>query len=129
MTQLSEMATLITNDPGFAGLAVDRLYPVTLPQEPVLPAATYLIVSRPHEHTHNRTELVWPRVQFDCYAGTYQEAHALAAAIDAIFGRWKLATGWPAFGEDERDLPEPALPPIGERFRVSLDITIWGLEV
>jgi hypothetical protein len=127
VTRIQDMVQFVTSDPDFSALAGDRLYPISLPQEPIFPAATYFRVARPHEHTHDGGETVHPLFQFDCYGRTYLEADQLAHIIDDLFGRWKSAWGDAAFGEDLRDIPEPNLPPIGARFRKILDVTIWGL--
>ena len=127
MTTVADMVWFVTSDPSFQAFAGSRLYPITLPQQPTFPAATYFQVAFPHEHTHDGVETVHPLFQFDCYGGTYQDAHALVAILDNIFGRWKSSFGDAAFGENRRDIPEPDLPPIGARFRVMLEVTVWGL--
>jgi hypothetical protein len=127
MSTVKDMVTLILNDPDFQALAGNRLYFMTLPESPTFPAATYFRVSRPHEHTHDGLETVHPRFQFDAYGNTQEDADNLAHILDDIFSRWKSAFGDAAFGEDMRDIAEPDLPPVGERFRVTLDVTIWGL--
>jgi hypothetical protein len=127
MTTIADLVWFITSDPDFKAMAADRLNPITLPQDPIFPAVTYFRVSRPHQHTHDGGEVVWPMYQFDCYGSTYLGAWALANLVDDILGRWKSAYGQPAFGESMRDIPEPDLPPVGARFRVMLEATIWGL--
>lgn len=127
MSTVSDMVWFVANDPTFSAFAGARLYPITLPQNPTFPAATYFRVARPHEHTHDGGETVHPLFQFDCYGSTYIDANNLAHIIDDIFGRWKSAYGDAAFGETMRDMPEPDLPPIGARYRVMLEVTVWGL--
>jgi hypothetical protein len=71
-----------------AGLSVgDRVYPLALPQDVDLPALAYRIVSdvpvishsSQQDHvTYSGTRYSVTRVQFDCYALTYDEAEALA---------------------------------------------------
>jgi hypothetical protein len=127
MTTITDMVNFVVSDPTVSSLIGSRLYPLTLPQEPTFPAVTYLRVSRPHQHIMEGGEVVWPMLQFDCYASTYLDAETLVHALDDAFGRWKSVWGQPAFGETIRDMAEPTLPPIGARFRKILEVTIWGL--
>lgn len=127
MTTVNDLWNFITRDTACAAIMGTRFYFMTLPQEPTFPAATYFRVSRPHEHTHDGVETVHPMFQIDCYGTTQADADNLAHAIDDAMGRWKAAFGDAAFGEGLRDIAEPDLPPIGQRFRVCLEATIWGL--
>jgi hypothetical protein len=128
MTDVTDLVWFFSNDPGINALIGTRLYPLTLPETPTFPAATYFQVSRPHEHTHDGMELTWPKYQFDFYGSTYLECYAVRKAFQNAIGRWKTAYGQPAFDEDVTDVAEPDLPPIGQRFRERMDVTFWGLE-
>lgn len=56
-----------------------RIYPGHLPQSPTLDALTYQIISR--APTESNTQIFETRVQIDCWAKTYNRAHALATLV------------------------------------------------
>ena len=66
MSTLQDMETFVLNDPAVAAM-IKSFTPITLPQHPVYPAATYFQVDRAHEHTMEGLETVHPRIQIDCY--------------------------------------------------------------
>ncbi len=65
-----------------AALIGGRVYPQRLPQDPVLPAVTYTVISDPREHTHaGPAGLAHPRVQLDAWAGTTSQAREVAREL------------------------------------------------
>lgn len=78
MSLITDIKVYVGSYAGVTTLISDRLYPIMLPQEPTLPAATYLIVDDPQTYSHSGTSWRQARVQFDCYASTYLTAHAVA---------------------------------------------------
>jgi len=66
-----------------------RVYPLVLPQNPVLPAVTYRVLSTTATHlfgTDADVEAV--RVQVDCWATSYSAVRALAAEVSAALNRY-----------------------------------------
>ena len=76
---------LITQSSGFQGIAGTRLYPVLLPEEPILPAATYQRISTKALYTlDDRVNFTQVRLQIDTWAGTYSQAKDLHEAINGV---------------------------------------------
>lgn len=103
-----------------------RVYPQRLPQQPTLPAMTYLMVSDPIEHTHSGpSSLGHPRFQLDCWGSTYLEAKhcarqimALMSAYVGMMGDVEVNASLPLEARDNED-PETG------RHWVSIDVVIW----
>lgn len=98
----------------FSDLSVGaRVYPLTLPQDVVLPAVTYQVISDIHTIAHNSVQddpaytgitHRFTRVQFSCYASSYDAAEALCDELDA------LAIGYRGmWGDVEVDSVRPEL--------------------
>ncbi|HMR01769.1 MAG TPA: DUF3168 domain-containing protein [Candidatus Competibacter phosphatis] len=73
--------TRLTTDATLTATLSTRVYPYKLPQSPTLPAATYQIISR--APTESNTQIFETRVQLDCWASTYDAAHALANLVQS----------------------------------------------
>lgn len=106
-----------------------RVYPVRLPQNPTLPAITYFRVSGQRVHASSGAlGLSGPRMQIDCWATKYEDAHALAELvrkrIDGYRGPMGSETVQGVFFESERDLYEPE----PDQHRVSRDYFVWFSE-
>lgn len=92
----SALQKLITSSAGFTALASTRLYPVLLPDEAKLPAATYQTISAiPIYALEGRINLTQYRVQIEVFATTYTGAKGLAAAISDVIDAYSgvLADG------------------------------------
>jgi len=64
-----------------------RFYPLRLPQNPVLPAATYQLVSAPRLYSQEPSPAaVRARYQITIYAQTEMQVQAVATAIEAAMG-------------------------------------------
>lgn len=103
-------------------LVDSRIFPGVIPQKTEMPAVCYQVVSDvPQESFTNGVDrLVNARVQIDCYAKTYLEAQAVAAAIDAVMtglARPDLS----ALREISRDLYENE----DQLHRVTADYSVW----
>ncbi len=72
---------LITSNSGYAALAGTRLYPLLLPDNYILPAATYQVVSSIETVTLDGKASVRSRYQIDCMGATFGAASALRSAI------------------------------------------------
>ncbi|HJV92175.1 MAG TPA: DUF3168 domain-containing protein [Azonexus sp.] len=71
-----------------AALIGDRVYPVRLPPEPVLPAVAYQVIGEDRAKApRSRPGLVKSMVQLSVIGADYDEAHAVAAAIRAAIDR------------------------------------------
>lgn len=83
-------AQTVLGNPDVAALIGDRLWPVRLPTEPVMPCVTYLLISSPRETTQTSPGPARPRYRWDCWAKTYDEAVAVAIAVMKSLGqgRW-----------------------------------------
>jgi hypothetical protein len=77
----------VKNDATLSGLLEgDMIYPVVLPQDPALPALTYVLVSQPTEHTQEQAQYRWPRWRFRAYSLRYSDLIPIAIGLAAIFG-------------------------------------------
>jgi hypothetical protein len=73
--------SMLADDPGIAAIVGTRIYPTILPQNTPYEAITYQRIS--NTGTNGSTALRGTRYQINCWAETYAEAQALAAAVKA----------------------------------------------
>ncbi|HOX22841.1 MAG TPA: DUF3168 domain-containing protein [Elusimicrobiales bacterium] len=108
-----------------AALVGDRIYPVRLPDEVILPAMTYLKASCIRYASHGGpSRLSSARFQLDCYSADYLDAKRLAlAAVAALHGK-KGGNIQAAFNENETD----GFSPDNGIYRVTADVLIWHRE-
>lgn len=83
----------LLGQPAVVAVLGDRVYPVNLPTDPVLPAVAYQVVgeTRPRR-ARGRSGLVRSQVQLSVVGSDYDEAHAVAdvirQAIDRVQGEF-----------------------------------------
>ncbi len=70
-----------------------RFYPVSLPQNPTYPAATYRRVSTAVQYTRDGDGMGRVRFQVDCYATTYSQIVSLADAMEDALEAFTSTTG------------------------------------
>lgn len=81
----------LTGDSAVAALVGGRVHPDRLPQTTTYPALRYVVVDRVEVLAKPRVttlRIVRARVQIDCYASTYGQVKALAAAVKAAIYAW-----------------------------------------
>jgi len=114
MTLQTDLVSFVQSHPALTPLQSDRFYPITLPQEPTLPASTYLMVSAAPRYGHDNEKQFNPqRIQFDFFAASYLEVHALAEAMSNALRNYPVTV----FQDNRQDIPEPEL----SRFRITMD--------
>jgi hypothetical protein len=115
-----EIVAHVKADAGLVAACGGRIYPLTLPQHPTLPALTYQRIDGPREVSHTGDSgLEHPRYQFDCWATTYLEAEALATAMMRAFaGQLGWAVGFPEAGPDDYESDTA-------RYRRTVDVLLW----
>ena len=109
--------------------AAGRIYPLVLPQAPVLPAMTYQRVSGNRvKSLSGPSGLAHPRFQIDCWGATYNEAKTLAQEVRRVIDGYRGQMGSIRVGGaivlSDRDIHEPE----AEDYRVTIDVTIWHDE-
>ena len=115
-------------DTGVAALLGTRLYAMRLPENVVLPAATFQRISSRYIGAHNGPSGVAAmRYQFTAFAMSYNEAVELADAMRVALDGWHspaagLNNIQAAYAEGELDLYEPETA----RYFVPLDVMIWA---
>lgn len=111
--------------PGLVPLIGTRIYPLLLPQDPVLPAVTYQRISTPRMHAFERSFLPHPRFQFDCWATTFPAARAVAEqvklALDVYMGAMGAETVQASILDGDRDIYEAE----AKIFHSIVDAIIW----
>ena len=112
----------LENNHGLSALLVSRIYPLELPQEPVLPAMTYQQVSGQGQADHTgETGYHLYRYQFDVFAPTYLALVDIANALKLALQQWHYANNrYASFYENEQDFSEPEQ----NRYRRTLDYMI-----
>jgi hypothetical protein len=85
MTDAADIMTVVKADPTLASLIGGRIYPMVVPQKPVLPAVTLQLVSQPIEGTQDRALVRYPRWRFRIVSEDYSKLEPIAAALSAIF--------------------------------------------
>ena len=110
--------------PALTALVSSRVYPLVLPQNAALPAIAYQRISGPREHSHSGPSgLAHPRIQLACWAATYAEAKAVAAALrQGIDGNRTFCQA--CFVESDIDDYEPET----KLWRVIVDAVVWHSE-
>ena len=116
---------LLSGDAAVSAISGDRIYPVRLPDEVILPAIAYSKVSCNRFASHGGpVNLASSRFQLDCYSADYLEAKRLALAVVAALHGKKSGDIQAAFNENETD----GFSADGGVFRVSADLIIWHTE-
>ncbi len=109
-------------DAGVTSLVAKRIFPGQVPEGSAMPAVCYSVISDlPQDSLEGGIDrLKNARLQVDCYAKTYLEAHAVAASVAAVIA----ALSRPDLScveEIARDLYDNT----AELHRVSTDFGIW----
>lgn len=100
-----------------------RIYPLILPQSPILPAITYSKVSGPRVNSKDGASgLAYPRFQFSCWAKSYGQAKQVAEQIRLALDTFPSGR---AFIENEQDIYEPDTG----IHHIPIDFIIWHTEV
>lgn len=108
------------------GAVNPRIYPLTAPQGCETPFAVITVVSDVPQNTFTgevSERLRDARVQVDCYASRYLDAHAVATAVDGVVAALRRPDLC-ATREGARDLYDDE----ATLFRVSLDFSVWAGE-
>jgi len=114
-----QIATVLGSNVTVAGIVVDRIYPMLMPQDIAMPAISYQrIASSPVNDLEGQQNHEWVRVQVDCWALKYSEAKTLAAAV-----RTAMRTT-PVFGLLLMELDD--YDSEGKLYRVIQDFNIWN---
>jgi hypothetical protein len=125
MTFEQALFSYLSNHAGLKALVNTRVYPITMPQNPTLPAVTYQKISGVVDYVMDDTSIKRPRFQFDAWATSYSSARAVGEQIKSALNRYTGtmggAGGVAVIGtwiENETDLFEPDTG----LYRVSIDI-------
>lgn len=122
VTRLKARASLVS-------LVGARIYPLRLPQDPILPAVTYQRIGGPREEALGSDPgFARQRIQVDTWALTYASAKAVAKQVRLALERWSDDAASPrvidSFIERDTDLDEPDV----ENYRVSQDYLVIHAE-
>lgn len=110
---------------GVTAIVADRIYPLRLPDEVILPAIAYRKISCTRTASHSgNSKLASARFQIDCYSEDYLSAKQLAyAVIEALHGH-KDAVLQAVFAENESDGFDSG----DVLFRAGVEAAIWHKE-
>jgi len=106
-----------------------RIYPSTLPQNPIYPLILYIRISGYRDYTlMGPSGMAHPRFQIEAWAETYAAAKSLANAIRVCLNGYRGTSGTVRIGsfliQSERDIYEPE----AACHRVVMDYAIWHNE-
>ncbi|PRP71502.1 hypothetical protein BUE93_05750 [Chromobacterium amazonense] len=109
--------------PAVAALVGDRVYPVELPDEPVLPAVAYQVISeRPKRGGKRLPGVRSSSLQLSIVAADYDAAYAVAWAIRRRLEGWCGEVGgmvlYDAMEEDSRDVGDAAPHVVAMTWRI-----------
>lgn len=90
MSDPEDIIAAVTGDATLTTLIGTRIFPVVLPQDPVLPAVTYALVSQPTDFTQGDDQYRQPRWRFRIFSDRYADLVPIATALAAIFGNQTL---------------------------------------
>jgi uncharacterized protein DUF3168 len=113
----------ILNGPGISGLIGTRFYPLILPQNTKLPAATFQLIARQARHGHDDEADYQQIFQVDCWADTYPETKSLADNLRSLLDGYSGPVGSLdalIFLDNEKDEYIDA----AKLYRVSMDFII-----
>lgn len=115
---VSAVTAIVGNSPA-------RIYPIERDQNSALPAATYRVISELRESVMGRdTGDVRARMQFDCYAETYDGAIALLGALRVALQRWSGGSIQQVFVENVEENSDPD----ARVKRSRIDFIVWYKE-
>ena len=121
-------AYLLANAP-VAALIATRMYPLLLPQNAVLPAVTYQVISDVHELNQSEPGgLPVIRLQYTCWADSYLAAQTLAAAIRVALDGFTGVMGSGSVGYAALDNMVDDYEPDTKKYRVLVDMKIQRSE-
>lgn len=128
---------LLTTHVAVAPLVAGRVFPVILPQAVTYPAITYQTITGASNYSMDgSSELANSRMQFDCYATSFDAVTLLKAAVMKCLSGFSGSVGTPpveiqgAFRVNETDDFEQPLDGPGPRvWRKTLDFIIWHKEI
>jgi hypothetical protein len=128
----SALRTHILGDTSIKGQISERLYPLTLPQDPTLPAMTYQKISGFRFHDmEGASGLASPRFQFDIWSKSYLTSKnisdLLRKRLDGFRGTIGSDVIQGAFLDSERDFFEE--DELLKFYRVSMDFFIYHEEI
>lgn len=85
MSLEANLQKIITESASFTAISGTRFYPVLLPEDATLPAATYQRITTTRDYTTTGpVALNRVRMQVDCWARTYSEVKQLQVALLAV---------------------------------------------
>lgn len=127
---------LTHDDTDVMAIVVKRVYPLSLPPTPVLPALVYQRISSPRVHTHQGAAgggLAYPRFQFTAWGTTFPSVRDLMQRVRVYWDGFAGTVGAGgntvviqcALIDSERDDYEPET----QRYFRSQDYIIWHEEV
>ncbi len=115
--------TQLAADATVTALLAGRMFPAVAPQGTITPFLVYQVISDVPENTFmgdSSNRLSNFRVQIDCYSKSYLEAHAAAAAVDAVLSAID-SPDLSCWRESSRDLYDDE----AQLHRVSSDFSVW----
>ena len=108
--------------PGLVVLIGDRIWPVEAEQGEKRPHCVYEQVSGGRRYSHNGySNLQRPRMQVNCYAGTYEIAKDIAAQVTEALESWFSVKTGGNRQQNEIDMIDPATT----FYVVVVDFFIW----
>lgn len=124
----SAIRHILVNDATVKTLTT-RIFPVTIPQDPIYPLILYTKISGMRDHIlQGPSGFAHPRFQIDAFAETYTAAKSLANAIRKALDGYRGTVLDTRIGscliDSERDIYESEI----KIYRVSQDYLIWCEE-
>ena len=108
-----------------AGIVGGRIYPVILPQDVVLPAISYQLITQPVELNVTGEYRRSAYFQIDCWAKNYLDAVSLCDKVESALNGYSGSMGSVnailAYISARRDMHDETV----EEYRAAVDTTIW----
>lgn len=125
------LKNLLLGDAEITAMIGDRVYPVNLPQNGLLPAVTYRVISDMTEYNmEGPAGLARPRFQVTAWGETYDDVVALAKLVETRLSGFSGAAGGVIipgiFKEDGRDRFEEGFESIANKYGKDIDFYIWN---
>lgn len=133
MTVLDEgLMAYLKATAGITALVGARIYPLTLPEEPTLPAIVIQRISTPRTLTHDTSgatgDLISPRFQFDAWGTSQAATKAISDALRAALNGKTGAAGGVTLRAALADEEVPDYNQETGLYRTRSDYIVWFQE-
>lgn len=121
--------TILSGHAGLTALVGSRIYPLILPQSPLLPAVIYQRVDAAREGTHDGPSgLAHPLFQLSCWALDFDQARAVVAQVRLALDGYTGTVGGVEIEAIQSGHEDDQYEQDTKIYHSSIDFDIWHQE-